>query len=76
MRIAKYMNENETIKVMFNGPLTTVEIVDVRGVYARGHAKHNVEDDYTESFGQALALSRASARYFRKIEKQLVKSTK
>lgn len=76
MRTNFYSSDNETIRVEFNGEITTVEIMDSAGTVARGHAKHNPADDYSEQFGQALALSRASSRYFRKIEKRLVKGTK
>jgi hypothetical protein len=76
MRNNFYSTEHETIRVQFNGEVTTVEIIDNNGVAARGHAKHNPADSYSESFGQALALARASNRYFRKIEKRLVKETK
>jgi hypothetical protein len=76
MRSNKYVSENETVLVTFSGPITTAEIWDRKGIYARGNAKYNPEDDYTESFGQALALARATSRYFRKVEKKLVRSTK
>lgn len=76
MRTDRYSDENESIIVKYMGDITTVEIYDRHGNYARGSAKYHPDDRYTEDFGKALALARASQRYFKKIEKQLVKSTK
>ena len=76
MRSITYDTDHETIVVSFNGPLTTVEIYDDAGIRACGHAKQHPDDNFSDEFGKALALSRASHRYFRKIEKRLVRSTK
>lgn len=76
MRSNKYVSESETVLVTFKGPITTAEIWDRRGNYACGNAKHHPDDDYTETFGEALAVARASYRYFKKMEKKLIKSTK
>lgn len=76
MKTAFYDSENEEVYIEFNGRLTTAIIRDRNGVTARGHALHSSPDDYSESFGQALALSRATSRYFKKVEKKLVRGTK
>lgn len=76
MRSITYNEDSGIINVVFDGALTTVIIEDCNGITAKGHALQNAEDQYDSDFGQALALSRASNRYFHKLEKHLVRSTK
>jgi hypothetical protein len=76
MKQNKYVRENHDIIVTFSDDITTAEIWDRQGNYARGNSKHHPDDSYVERFGQRLALARAYSRYYRKIEKQLVRSTK
>ena len=76
MKQNKYTDDWGSMIVTFKGDITTAEFWDKHGNYARGSAKYHPDDRYTENFGQALAIARASYRYFKKIEKKLVKSTK
>jgi hypothetical protein len=76
MKVNKYTHEKLDIIIKFAGDITTAEIWDTAGNYARGSAKYHPDDRYSENFGHDLALCRASYRYFKKIEKKLVRSTK
>lgn len=76
MRTNEYIYEDHSVFVTFNGPITSAFIWDNDGVQACGNAKQHADDDYSEAIGEDLAITRAYMRYFRKIEKQLVKSAK
>jgi hypothetical protein len=76
-RITVETEDDLVITITFEGPLTTAEIDDLEnGLYSTGHAKHHPDDVYSLEFGQKLAVARAAYRYYRKIEKRLVRTTK
>jgi hypothetical protein len=72
------VDEDEiTTTVYFNGGLTTAYAYDsVTGLLAKGHALHNLDDEYNWQTGFDLAVVRAKSRLYRKIEKEIVRSTK
>jgi len=75
MRSNEYVYEDHTVYVIFKGSLTSAFIWDNDGVQACGNAKQHTDDDYSEAVGEDLAIARAYTRYFRKLEKLLVKAT-
>lgn len=69
-----YNDDDIYVSVHYNGGLTTAFITHtMTGIYAKAHAKHNVVDVYDQVFGSDLAIARAKARLYNKIQKQLAK---
>jgi hypothetical protein len=68
-------DDSENLIIIDSGPLTRVNIVNLRwGINATGHAKLNIVDDYDEFFGIDLALARATERLSRKVQHAMIKS--
>lgn len=76
MRYIQYGFDDLTTTITFNGDLVSAFIIDSDGVYASGHAKRHPEDDFSAEVGGNLALARASGRYARKVERNLIRDTK
>lgn len=76
MRTNEYVYEDHTVFVAFKGSITTAVVWDKEGNQACGNAKQHPDDLYSETFGEDLAVARAYLRFFRKLEKRLVKATK
>ena len=70
-----YVDEDTITTVIFDGPVTSVTIFG-DNIHARGNAKHDPADKYSETFGENLATARAQSRYARKVERRLVRSTR
>lgn len=76
MRTKMYLDDDLSTVVTFDGAITSATVYDNDGVYARGNAKHNPADDYSATFGELLAVTRARGRYARKVERNLIRSTR
>jgi hypothetical protein len=76
MRSITCETEHGSICVTFKGDLVSATYSDVNGITATGHALYHPDDVYSDTFGLNLAVARASSRYFRKIEKQLIRGTR
>jgi len=76
MQSLSWTTDTQEITASFNGSLITVLITDIDNIRGRGNALQHPDDAFDMVFGIKLALARASSRYFKKLEKALVKETK
>lgn len=68
-----YTDNSTVVDVQWEGGLTTAHVLHtLTGITARAHAKHNPEDTYSQVYGSDLAIARAKARLYNKIQKRLV----
>lgn len=68
-------DEGLVLNVSFEGDLTHAYVYDVdRGVYAAGHARLAEGDKYSQKIGERIASSRAWQRYYKKVEKKIIRS--
>ena len=70
-----YVDNSTSVTVYWNGALTTALVTHLlTGVRARGHAKHYQEDTYSPVVGSDLAVARAKARLYDKVQKKIAKN--
>lgn len=72
--VIEYTEGDVDTIIDFNGDLTRVDLYhDGMGLRATAYSKLNPVDQYDGAFGMELALARAKARLFAKIDRKLSK---
>ena len=70
-----YTDDSVLVSVTWRGALTTAFVYhNLTGIYAKGHAKHFEEDQYSQTVGSDLAVARAKSRLYSKISKHIAKN--
>lgn len=67
-----YSDSTVDVHVSWNGGLTTATVSHyLTGLTARAHAKHYKDDVYSQAVGSDLAIARAKARLYTKVQKRI-----